>query len=467
VTELCFVLARGQNHFFFELADALRAELEATGVRTALSTSGFPDTDGDCVFALLPPHEYFALEGHRRPPSGEALARTIFITAEQPESVHFRQNAALAPAAGALFDINERAVRAYRRRGHGAQHLQLGYTPSWDHFDPGGRRELDVIFMGAHTPRRGQILGGAASALSGLQTRLVLSDNSKPNSADAASFLAGEAKWRALSSARVLLNIHQGPEPYFEWHRALQAIHCGAAVLTETSTDLAPLEPGVHLEMGPPQQLAELSVALATDPERARRLAGDAYALIRERLPLSTGAGLLADAAEDLLRGRGGASGLRGRARSRLTEARLRVSGRLDRIRAATGEAEHPEAGMQRDERAEPAVVAAERDGRLLFSAADCQLLPSGADALHAALSDAPGASFSYGLVASKGPGGIYNPFAWEPGTAVAPPILVERAVLDELAASLPPDPSGGALIARVTAAGAGVNAQTFVARMT
>ena len=110
---------------------------------------------------LIPPHEYFVLEGHRTPPSPEQLRRTVFITAEQPETVHFRQNVAVADRAGALFDISARAVRAYRRLGVRANHLQLGYTPSWDHF-AAAEPEEDLIFMGAWTPRRGRVIAGAA-----------------------------------------------------------------------------------------------------------------------------------------------------------------------------------------------------------------------------------------------------------------------------------------------------------------
>ena len=79
------------------------------------------------------------LEGHRTPPIPEQLRRTVFITAEQPETVHFRQNVAVADRAGALFDISARAVRAYRGWVW-ANHLQLGYTPSWDHFARPSRR---------------------------------------------------------------------------------------------------------------------------------------------------------------------------------------------------------------------------------------------------------------------------------------------------------------------------------------
>ncbi len=165
MTEILFVLAPGQNHFFFELAEALRAELESVGVAARVSTSGFaPDGEGERVNVLLPPHEYFALEGAAAPPPPGALRRTIMISAEQPETIHFRQNLALAAHGGAVFDINARAVQAYRRRGVPARLLRLGYTPAWDRYAEAahGEREDDVLFLGAYTPRRGRVLSEQA-----------------------------------------------------------------------------------------------------------------------------------------------------------------------------------------------------------------------------------------------------------------------------------------------------------------
>ena len=85
----------------------------------------------------------------------------------------------------------------------------------------------DLIFMGAWTPRRGRVIAGAADKLAKLRGRYVFSDNSQPNTVASPGFLTGAEKWQALSRSRVLLNVHQGDEPYFEWHRALQAITAG------------------------------------------------------------------------------------------------------------------------------------------------------------------------------------------------------------------------------------------------
>src|SRR6185437_14094961 len=95
---------------------AVRHELDAQGIRSSLHES-FPEPHPDRVFVLVPPHEYVALEGPAALPSDPILARTIFICAEQPETVHFDDNLKLAPRAGAVFDINPRSVALFKGAG--------------------------------------------------------------------------------------------------------------------------------------------------------------------------------------------------------------------------------------------------------------------------------------------------------------------------------------------------------------
>ncbi len=108
MTRLTFVLAPTQNHFFAELVGALRHELAAMGVASTVSHEGFPAPRPGLVNVVVPPHEYFALEGNDFPPDPAALARTIFISAEQPKTPHFDDDVRLAPRAGVVFDISSK-----------------------------------------------------------------------------------------------------------------------------------------------------------------------------------------------------------------------------------------------------------------------------------------------------------------------------------------------------------------------
>ena len=83
MVELAFVLAPGQNAFFAELAAALRAELEALGVRATVASSDFPAPRPELVYVLLPPHEYLELRRGDLP-VGLLGRELIFVCAEQP-----------------------------------------------------------------------------------------------------------------------------------------------------------------------------------------------------------------------------------------------------------------------------------------------------------------------------------------------------------------------------------------------
>ena len=302
--ELYFVLSPGQNWFFREVAESLCQELRVLGLPASVVSSGFPRARYGVVYALFPPHEFVALEGEGALPWPDTLARTIYICAEQPGSVHFEQNVELARQhpPGALFDINARSVALFAQRGMEARHLRLGYSSAWDHFDPNAERGIDVAFLGAQTFRRLDHLRRAAHVLSRRRCDLRISDNSSPNSGPSSRFMVGEQKWDLLTRARVLLNIHQGDEPYFEWLRIIDAIHCGAAVVSEHSIDHAPLVAGEHFLAGRPESLPLLVDALLDDEPRRQAMSLAAYELLRDQLPMRLGAvalraavGLLAD----------------------------------------------------------------------------------------------------------------------------------------------------------------------------
>ena len=301
--ELTFVMSRRQNVFFFEIVAALRHELGRLGVRSRVSTSGFPADHWGSVFVLFPPHEYCVLEGFDPGLHPELLARTVVVCAEQPESEWFEGNVRVALRAGAVFDINERGATELRRRGVRAKRLELGYTPVWDRFDDAteAARPLDVLFLGAATPRRLRELARCADVLWPRATKLIISDHTGgPNDQALPNFIVGEAKLDLLRRSRVLLNIHRSEEPYFEWVRAVEAFHCGAVLVTEASVDYAPLVPGRHFLAARLENLPDVLEAALDDEERLGSIRRAAYELLRTR-PLIDGARQLAETAATLV----------------------------------------------------------------------------------------------------------------------------------------------------------------------
>jgi GT2 family glycosyltransferase len=228
------------------------------------------------------------------------LARTIFICAEQPNTPHFDQNVELAPAAGAVFDINVRSVREFTRRNIRSHHLPLGYSGYWELDDKQCERDIDITFMASASERRVPYLASYAEVLSRHRTRLVISDNSSANHAPAANFLFDDEKSRLLHRSKVLINLHQSPDPYFEWTRIVECVHAGCAVVSEHSTDFEPFEPGTHFISGRPESLALLAEELVEDETLRQNIQREALSCLKQCRDLRTSVVELVEVALDL-----------------------------------------------------------------------------------------------------------------------------------------------------------------------
>jgi len=295
--ELAFVLAEGQNLFFHDLVGALRFELDRAGIDNSIHLGAFPQPRPGLVTVLVPPHEYVALSRFEPPPG--ALRRTLMISAEQPESGFFATNVRLGECAGAVFDINQRAVRAYREVGVEATHLQLGYSQAWDRwYRTSTTRDIDVLFLGRHTERRALYLARASDLLEPRSCCLVLTDNSRPSTESSGGYVTDEKKLALLSRAKVLLNIHAEDEPYFEWLRAVEAVCCGCVLISEHSTDIAPFAWGEHVLTGHPDSLAMLACIVLDDLALQEKLRRNAYELLGREHPLAAATSLLVEAAK-------------------------------------------------------------------------------------------------------------------------------------------------------------------------
>jgi hypothetical protein len=305
--ELAFVLAPRQNLFFNELVEALRSEIAALGGRSSFHVGGFPPPRKDLVYVVVPPHEYFTLMHGRIGATPDVLQRSIFICAEQPDTPFFEENVVLAPLAGAVFDISRDAVRAFALAGVDAEHLQLGWTEGWDRLpearDSHHERDIDVLFMGCMSGRREEALSAYARVFWRRNTRLVLSDNSRPNWASSGSYSHGDSKFDLLSRSKVIVNLHQGDSPYFEWLRIVQAVSNGAVVVTEHSRDYEPLLPGKHFLSGRPESLHLLAEMVLDNGELRWKYQTEAYDFLRGQLRLRDGVAKLIKTAQKIAKG--------------------------------------------------------------------------------------------------------------------------------------------------------------------
>lgn len=293
--EVIFSLARGQNVFFEDLAYALTFELRRLGASARVVSGEFPLARQGAVNVILPPHEFRALTEIET--DAAALGRCVFVSAEQPQSVFFGGNVELAAHAGAVLDINPRAVRSYEAAGIAAEHLQLGYSEAWDLRRENPERDIDILFIGRATVRRERTLAAYADLLERFSTQILLSDDSSPNPASSPNFLAGQEKLSWLARSKVLLTVHGEEEPYFEWLRVAEAISSGCAIVSEHSTDVEPLRPGIDFLSGRPDALPALAALLVDDGEARVRIAASGEARMKGQNALAEGAATLLAAA--------------------------------------------------------------------------------------------------------------------------------------------------------------------------
>lgn len=299
---LRFLYASESNAFLRELLGALGAAVRAEGAE-AFQVEGEGGRAGADTIDVVVPHEYWALAPGARWPGMERRRRTIAIITEHPGTHWFEMATLMASGLGASFALNRGAVAAGRARGLRLEHLQLGYVPGWDAWHgQATERPIDITYMGVSEGRRNRVLAGFSHELWRWRTSLLV-PALEPSPEGRADFLTGPDKWKHLSRSKVLLNLHRVGVTDTEWPRVLEAMCNGAVVVSEHCSDALPLEPGEHYISASPDRVADIAGALLEDPGRLERVREQAYAFVRESMPMRTAAQLLLDRAERLSRG--------------------------------------------------------------------------------------------------------------------------------------------------------------------
>ncbi len=273
------------NLYMTEIAMSVAGAARSLGRGGEFLVDGLPGPDGR-VHLVVAPHEYFPLH----PLAGtaelrDAAASAVCVNVEQPGTPWFETAVEWARLGPCCLDINPVGTAALRARGVDAHRLQLGYVPDRDRWHGAdGERDIDIAYLGDDTARRSDALGARANVLATRRCELRFFRSNRPVRPGRAGFLAVEQRTALLSRTRVLLNIHRGDAAYFEWVRLLDAMANGCVVVSEPSTDLAPLVPGVHLLEAPAAAVVSAADALLTDEPRRRRMAAAAHALLLDEL---------------------------------------------------------------------------------------------------------------------------------------------------------------------------------------
>jgi len=249
---------------------------------------------------VVGPHEFFTVGQGVDWLSADNLRGCVLVTTEQPQSAWTQTFSRALALAGAVVDISHETCVRFNAGGVPARWLPLGWydacgpfdrlpagvTPpeGWDLSLPEGglppaaadtwaARPLDVLFIGASSPRRERLLEGLRRAVPGVRWAVHMPADVAPAGGVADSPIETATAVALARRAKVLLNLHRDDSTYFEWQRIVwRGLWQRALVLTEPVDPVPGLEPGCHFLIAEAGQMAALLPRLLGDDD-GRRLA--------------------------------------------------------------------------------------------------------------------------------------------------------------------------------------------------
>ncbi len=301
MTSLNFISAPGGSAYMHELLSVVAHEVSQLGSLSRIdaitvSEGPFPKGTEDDVYVVVP-HEYFVVLPEDLLPGPAQLARTIGFCVEHPGNATFQTTVRFARQLAACVDINDDSTAELNALGVPVERFVLGYSERWDHWGGGEtERPHDVVYLGTSDDRRSRLLAIDVEVLSDADVLFAMPPH-EPMTKPRADFFMGAAKLELLAASKVLLNLHRGDSRSFEWVRALEAMCNGCVVVSEHSSDIAPLRPRNHLLLGRPRTLLHLARSVLADPSRLEAIRTDCYELLRTELTMRSSALALAQLA--------------------------------------------------------------------------------------------------------------------------------------------------------------------------
>ena len=279
-------VAAGGSHFLNEIGEVLRETFEELGFQATLSHR-IQEVPARWQIALAP-HELFVLDPGQFPFGKDPESLYLAVTTEQPGSVFFEKALETLSPFDAIWDLNSLSRDLLGRFGFSnTLPFRLGYHSYWDWTDRlRVEEEVDVLFIGSLNERRRGILSRLESDLPGVRFEILTAEQGQPLSLDREDVYYEEKRARALLSAKICLNLHDGDLPFFEGHR-IEGLFLSQRrfVVSEPVVGHQPLADGEHLVFAVPDEMASVIRHYLDHPEEAAEIAGRGYDFLRRHLP--------------------------------------------------------------------------------------------------------------------------------------------------------------------------------------
>jgi hypothetical protein len=277
-----------------EIAELLAAGFRAAGFDVCLQDErSVLQRQGEAAAAapgaarvVVAPHEFFLLASDGRVVPAEWATDAILLNVEQLHTSWFGNGVGALRHAAAVLDLNLQSAAAMAHAGLPAAYLPLGYIAD---FPPLGlraklpelpalqtlersikdacpaaeapltERPIDIFFIGYLSPRRSGMLERMAPRLARWRSHIVLTDADRPQVSGLNAVLTTEASIGLAQRSKIILNLHQSDEPFFEWHRiVLQGLWHRTLVISEPVTMQTHFTAGEHFLEAPIDELPDL-----------------------------------------------------------------------------------------------------------------------------------------------------------------------------------------------------------------
>ncbi len=292
----CFAvyLSTKGNYFFREIRDIVTSSLALLGFEVIVSDETAAFEQSADWHVVLAPHEFFSLGSGPRLLS-ELPPNLIVINTEQPSTTWFSSAAQVFGRAHTVWDINYETSQQIKNKGLPCQYLPLGYIPGLfdevhclpensltkhleasirndSYFNmPLSKRPIDILFAGALTERREVFLAHAARTLSNYTCYLHFSDPTKILITGETTPMDTRTMLGLAQRSKILLNVHQGNDKYFEWHRiVIHGIWQKTLVISEPCGAAPPFKPGRDYIEAPLEEIPALVTHYLSSAEGRR-----------------------------------------------------------------------------------------------------------------------------------------------------------------------------------------------------
>jgi hypothetical protein len=274
------------NFYMREIAELLAWGLQALGIRADLRDERAARDEPFDLRIFVAPHEFFILGKGRAWQGMAGASNSALYNVEQVQTQWFCRTFQILMKAPLLFDINFQSAEILRHLGCNVVHYMPGHLPStpytipqedvsdidiaqgygfsqrrlnWMERDSLNDRPIDILFVGASSPRRDATMERLLELSDDYRFLCVYRGISAPLTVGEHRATSGRINCALAQRAKIVLNIHRDWVGYFEWSRiVLLGFWQGACVVSDPSLANPLFQAGLHYHEESTRHLREL-----------------------------------------------------------------------------------------------------------------------------------------------------------------------------------------------------------------